>query len=150
MSLPEPTIEQAAAFLREHGAGPKVWPEEAVMPWLEWHWNNGGVGIAYDENGIYAVGVARCLAHLSDSDMRYMHTEDGFVLWCDELASTRKEGISILLALARDRFGPRLAVVGQVFKRPGKLRMLPWKIVERLITQLTPSDHGLSFRSRRA
>lgn len=130
-----PTIEQAAAFLRQNGASSKSWPDSTLMPWLEWHWKNGGVGIAHDQGEIFAVGVARCLHHLSESDSPYIHFEDGFVLWCDELASTRPEGIAMLLLLARERFGPRLAVVGHVFNRPGKLRMLPWKTVERHITQ---------------
>jgi hypothetical protein len=143
-----PTIEQCAEFLKKHGAGPKVWPPEAVLPWLTWHWKNGGVGIAHDNGEIFAVGVARCLHHLSESDSDYTHFEDGFVLWCDELASTRPEGISILLSLARDRFGPRLAVVGQVFNRPGKLRMLPWKTVERIITQHFTTRHGQSESTR--
>lgn len=133
-----PTIQQAAAFLRQHGAHPKNWSEEVIMPWLEWHWKNGGVAIVHDKGEIFAVAVGRCIRAFAEADDPYMHHEDGAILWVDELASLRPEGLPLLLNLARDRFGPRLAVTGHVFNRPGKLRMLPWKTVERIIQQHIP------------
>jgi hypothetical protein len=128
-----PTLIQTAAFLKRHGAHPRKWPRRTLLLWLEWHWKNGGVAIVHEQGRIFAVAVGRCLRAFAEADEPYVHHEDGAILWVDELASRRPDGLCLLLNLARARFGPRLAVTGHVFNRPGKLRMLPWKTVERLI-----------------
>jgi hypothetical protein len=132
-----PSLISVAAFLKRHGAHPRKWPRSVILPWLEWHWKNGGVGIIHDKGKVLAVGVARCINSMAESGDAYAHDEKGVILWVDELASIHPEGLFFLLNQARTRFGPRLAVVGHVFNRPGKLRMLPWKTVERL-TQKIP------------
>ena len=131
-----PTLIQTAAFLKRHGAHPKKWPRSVLLPWLEWHWKNGGVGIVHDQGKIIAVAVARCIQTLSEAEQPYAHEDTSPLLWCDELASIRPDGLPLLLNLARHRFGPRLAMLGHVFNRPGQLRMLPWKTVERLTQHL--------------
>lgn len=132
-----PTIQQVAAFLREHGAGPKVWPEAAVMPWLQWHWKNGGVGVVHAAGEIRAVAVARCIERLGQAEEPYAHEETSPILWCDEIASVHPDGIIHLMNLARQRFGPRIALVGRVFGRTGKHRLIPWKTVEKLTQHLS-------------
>lgn len=130
-----PALITVAAFLKRHGAGPRRWPREKLLPWLEWHWKNGGVGVVHDRGRVLAAAVARCVNTFDEADRHYAHREDGALLWVDELASIHPHGLSLLLNQARSRFGPRLAVVGHVFNRPGKLRMLPWKTVERLMSE---------------
>lgn len=115
---------------------------ELLERWL-WHWwCHAQVGVAGEGGIIRAVGVARCVRTTHEAAAEaYAHHEDateGSVLWVDQLASTHPLGVPILLAQARTRFGPRNWVSGQVFKRPGELRMLPWNRVERLL-----QHHGL-------
>ena len=134
-----PGLILIAAFLRRHDPAVDHWPPEVLLTWLEWHWRNGGVGIIRAAGRIVAVGVARCVNSQAQAEASaYAHDEKGALLWVDQLASTHRLGLPLLLAQARLRFGPRKTVSGQVFKRPGELRMLPWKRVERLL-----SHHGL-------
>ncbi|EIQ00750.1 hypothetical protein OpiT1DRAFT_05306 [Opitutaceae bacterium TAV1] len=128
-----PGIIQIAEFFRRHGAAPRGWPVRVLVPWLRWHWRNGGVCVVRAGGRIVAAGVGRCVDSPAEADADlYRHNEYGAILWVDELASRHPRGLSLLLTLARRRFGPRLAVCGHVFMRPGRLRMLPWKTVEKL------------------
>lgn len=134
-----PGLILIAAFLRRHLPALDHWPVETLVEWLRWHWSNGGVGVVRDHGRIVAVGVARCVHSVEQAEREtYAHDENGPLLWVDQLASTHRLGLPILLAQARLRFGPRKTVSGQVFKRPGELRMLPWKRVERILLH-----HGL-------
>jgi hypothetical protein len=120
-----------------------------LLEWLAWHWRNGGVGIVLEAGEIRAVGVARCVRSIEEARAEpYAHHEDpdtGRILWVEQLASRHPLGLPILLAQARSRFGPRPTVSGDVFKRPGELRMLPWNRVERLL-----HHHGLTEHPPRA
>lgn len=133
-----PGLMLIAAFLRRHDPAVEHWPVDTLLAWLAWHWRNGGVGVIRAEGRIVAVGVARCLQFEAQARHPYHHDENGPLLWVDQLASTHRLGLPLLLAQARLRFGPRTTVSGHVFKRPGELRMLPWKRVERLL-----DHHGL-------
>jgi len=135
-----PGIIAVAAFLRRHDPAVAHWPVGRLLAWLRWHWANGGVGIVGQRGRIVAVGVARCVHTIEDAENEaYEHDEKAPMLWVDQLASTHPLGLPLLLAQARTRFGPRETVCGHVFKRPGELRMLPWKRVERLL-----EHHGLN------
>jgi hypothetical protein len=129
-----PGLILIAAFLRRHLPAVDHWAPEVLLVWLEWHWRNGGVGVIRERGRIVAVGVARCVHFRKQAETSpYYHAEDGPLLWVDQLASTHRLGLPLLLAQARLRFGPRKTVSGHVFKRPGELRMLPWKRVEKLL-----------------
>ena len=134
---------EAATFLKMHDPAVAKWPPEAFLPWFVWHWHNGGVGVIGEGPHIRAVGVARCVKSVKEAeDHPYAHHEEhdtGRILWVDQLASTHRLGLPLLLAQAKQRFGPRTTVQGHVFKRPGELRMLPWNRVEQLLKY-----HGFS------
>jgi len=140
---PQALQAEALAFLQIHLRSLADWPPGLLLPWFTWHWRNGGVGIVRHQGRVRAVAVARCVASIAEAqEHAYAHHEDpesGRILWCDQLASEHPLGLSILLAQARLRFGPRATVAGDVFKRPGELRMLPWSRVEKLL-----HHHGLT------
>lgn len=133
----------AATFLRAHDPAVAEWPFDRFLPWFDHHWHRGHVGVVTNHGRVVAVGVARCVGDIEDAICDdYLHLEDpvaGPLLWVDQLASLHPLGLVLLLAQARQRFGPRTNVSGQVFHRPGKLRKLPWKRVEQLL-----KHHGLT------
>lgn len=154
MNEPTPTIvrpettspmEEAAAFLLER----EPWLREAhgnLLGYLGWYWRDGRVGIVRDGPRILALALGRCLDEPQQARQDYFHREDGRLVWLDHIANTHPLGIPLLLQQAMQRFGPREAFAGNVFKRDGELRMLPWKLVERLTTGV--HSHGLTLNSR--
>jgi hypothetical protein len=136
-------ILEAAAFLRHRDPAVATWPMPRLLEWLAHFWRLGQVGVVTEHGRVRAVGVARCVASIEEAEAdEYAHheaPETGAILWVDQLASDHPLGLPILLAQARSRFGPRAHVSGQVFKRPGALRLVPWVRVERLL-----KHHGLT------
>ena len=134
---------EAAAFLQSHDPAVRDWPTLRLLQWLAHFWAHGQVGIVTTGSRIRAIGVARCVQSIAEAQAHaYAHHENpdiGRILWVDQLASDHPLGLPLLLAQARSRFGPRSTVSGEVFKRPGELRMLPWNRVEKLL-----SHHGLT------
>ncbi len=114
-----------------------------LCAWLAWHWRQGGVGLVSQGSLLQAVGVARCVRSVAEARAdAYAHHEDpdtGVILWVDQLASLHRLGLPLLLAQARDRFGPRPTICGDVFQRPGQLRLIKWQRVEKIL-----HHHGLS------
>lgn len=137
------SLLEAAAFLKMHDPAVAEWPLPRLLEWFAHFWRNGQVGVVLEHGHVRAVGVARCVRSVEEAQADpYAHHESpdiGAILWVDQLASRHPLGLPILLAHARARFGPRTTVHGDVFKRPGDLRMVPWNRVERLL-----QHHGLT------
>jgi len=121
-----------AAFFKRHSPGLRHWPREALLTMLAWYWQDGRVGIVQCQGKIVAAATARCVNTLADARDFWSHDEKGQIVWIQDIASTHPKGIAALLGIAAERFGPRVAFSGHVFKRNGELRMLPWNSVLRL------------------
>lgn len=140
-----PTLISTAAFLKRQALGFRREPREKLLPFLNWYWKDGRIGIVREGPRILAVAVARCLAAIEQANEPYHHEDTGEIVWIDAIASRHPLGIPFLLRQAQLRFGPRRAYAGHVFKRDGELRMLPTKTVERLTMNL--QHHGITIYS---
>lgn len=141
-AVDHPRFLEAAQFLRAALPSVAAWPAPRLLEWLAHWWRLGQVGLVLERQRIRAVGVARCVHSIEAAQADDYHNDEGElsrILWVDQLASDHPLGLYLLLAQARSRFGPRAMVSGQVLKRPGELRMLPWTRVEKLL-----HHHGLT------
>lgn len=128
-----PTMISAAAFLKRREPWLRHARRELLLPFVEWYWRDARAGIVCDGRRIVAIALARCVDDVAEARHDpYLHRPEGRIVWVDHIASTHVLGIPLLLRQALDRFGPREAFSGEVFKRDGELRMLPLRIVERL------------------
>lgn len=126
----------AAAFMKRHLPGLRPWPRKTLLEYVGWYWRDARVGIVCDGPRIVAIALARCLNDVEQAKQTYHHDERGRIVWVEHIASVHPLGLPILLRQAMQRFGPREAFAGDVFKREGELRMLPWKTVERLTADI--------------
>lgn len=150
MSAPRPIpplLVSVAAFLKRHEPWLRHTPRTNLLNFIEWYWRDGRVGIVRENGRIVAVALARATSDPEQTRMcSYYHDEQGKIVWIDHIASRHPAGIAILLRHAIQRFGPREAFAGEVFKREGQLRMLPFRIVERF-SQTGDTPHGLPLNS---
>lgn len=142
-------IISVAAFLKRHLPGLRPWPRETLLPYVEWYWRDARVGVVRDGPRILAVALARCIDDPAQAKQTYHHDEHGRLVWVEHIASTHPQGVALLLQIAMQRFGPREAFAGDVFKREGELRMLPWRTVERLTAGI-PHEFNQSPRTTAA
>jgi hypothetical protein len=127
-----PSLISIAAFVKRHAPTKRTAPRERLLPWINWYWRSGLCGVLREHGKIVAVALVRCVESIEQARMPYAHDERGRIVWVDDIVSRHPQGIAFLLDMCRERFGPREAFAGEVFVRDGELRMLPWKIVERL------------------
>jgi hypothetical protein len=130
----------AAAFMKRHLPGLRTWPRARLLEYLGWYWRDARVGILRDHGRIVGIALGRCLHDVKQAREHYFHDEAARIIWIEHIVSRHPLGIRLLLQQAMQRFGPREAFAGDVFKRDGELRMLPWKTVERLTTALPPHE----------
>lgn len=131
---PAPIIISIAAFLKRREPWLRHAPREHLLSFIEWYWRDARVGVVREAGRIVAVALARATSDLARTKAEpYYHDEAGRIVWLDHIASRHPQGIPHLLAQARQRFGEREAYAGDVFKREGELRMLPQRLIERLI-----------------
>lgn len=123
---------RVAAFLKRHLPALRTAPRARLVPFVEWYWHDGRVGVVLDHGRIVGVALARALHSAEEAAREWHHEETGRLVWVDHIAARHALGIPILLQQALQRFGPREAFAGDVFKRSGERRMLAWKTVERL------------------
>jgi len=121
-----------AAFIKRHSLVRRHDPREKLLGIVAWYWRDGRLGVLRDQGKIVAVALVRAISDLKQAEIPYHHEEGGNILWIDDIISRAPCGIAFLLELARQRFGPREAFAGHVFKRRAELRLLPWATVERL------------------
>lgn len=127
-------ITSVAAFLKRHLPVVRHEPREKLISYVTWYWRDARVGIVRNGPKILAVGLGRALNDPAEGERPWFHDEKGRIVWIDHIVSVHPAGVGLLLQHAMQRFGPRDAFAGHVFKRDGELRMLPWKAVERLVT----------------
>ena len=121
-----------AAFFKRHTPALRRWPRKDLLAMLEWYWRDARVGIVMAHGKIVAAALARCIDHPDQAKSPWWHDESGQIVWIENIASKHPSGITALLNIACQRFGPKKAFSGSVFKRNGELRMLPWNSVLRL------------------
>jgi hypothetical protein len=128
----KPTVIQLCAFLKRHGPWFRRWPREKLVPYIEWYWKDGRVGVVREDGKIVAAAIARCIKDVSEGDVHYRHHPDGQIVWVEDIVSLHPDGVAILLKHAMEIFGRRLLFAGKRFVRNGELQILPWSVVERL------------------
>lgn len=137
-SPPAKPLEEIAAFLLRHHPWWTAAARANALPYLNWFWRDARVGIVRDGPELLAIALARTVDDTERATREaYYHDEAGRYVWVDHIASVHPQGVKILLKIAMQRFGPREAFCGEVFKRHGELRMLPWKVVERMTADTT-------------
>lgn len=128
-----PTIISAAAFLKRREPWLRHATRARLLDFIGWYWRDARVGIVCDGAKILAIALARCVDDVAEARRDpFLHRPEGRLVWVEHIASVHPLGIPLLLKQALDRFGPREAFSGEVFKRDGELRMLPLRYVERL------------------
>ena len=129
-----PIIISIAAFLKRREPWLRHATREHLLGFVTWYWRDARVGVVREAGRIVAVALARATSDLARTKADpWYHDEAGRIVWLDHIASRHPSGIAHLRAQARRRFGEREAYAGEVFKRDGELRMLPQKLVERII-----------------
>lgn len=129
-------IISVAAFMKRHLPTLRRVPRKRLLDYVGWYWRDARAAVVWSGGRIVAVALARSMHTLEDAKRDYFHDEAGPLVWVDHIVSKHPLGVAILLQNAMQRFGPREAFAGEVFKREGELRMLPWKAVERLAANL--------------
>lgn len=132
-----PSEISIAAFLKRYSAGKAREPRERLLQAVAWYWRDGRCGVLRVNGKIAAIALVRCLDDIAQAEIPYHHIETGHIVWIDDIVSRHPRGIGFLMEMAERRFGRREVFAGTVFKRAGELRMLPWKIVERLSKEET-------------
>ncbi len=144
---PQATLITLAAFIKRNAPGFRRASRQELLAFLGWYWRDGRVGIIRDKGRIVGAALARCMNHPGQAADPYYHDETGRLIWIQDIVSHHPLGIPLLLEHARQRFGPREAFAGRVFHRNGELRMLPFRVVERLSQNTGDSHHGFTFTS---
>lgn len=144
-----PSIISIAAFVKRYSRDKKDVPRERLLRALEWYWRDGRCVVLRENGKIKAVALGRALTDVSQASEPYYHDEGGHIVWIDEIVNRHPAGIGFLMQMAARRFGRRDVFAGHVFTREGELRMLPWRIVERLTEGDTNhvNEHTRSTRS---
>lgn len=142
-------ITSVAAFLKRRLPVMRHEPRAKLLSYVGWYWRDARIGVIRDGHKILAVALARGINDAAEAEQPYFHDERGRIVWIDHIASVHPDGVPLLLSQAMQRFGPREAFAGHVFKRDGELRMLPWRAVERLAAD-TQYEHQTSRPARRA
>lgn len=144
----KPTMIQIAAFLKRYCPGLRSVPRTGLLWKIEWYFRDGRTATITENGRIVAVCLARCVESVDRARAEiYYHDEQAPLVWIEHIVSRHPRGIELLMANARERFGQREALAGDVFLRDGELRMLPWNLVERLATGV--SHHVFAQHSRR-
>jgi len=146
MPLEAPSIISICAFLKRRAPGFRTAQRAALVAFVLWYWRDGRVGVIREHGRIVAIALARCVHDVKQAAEPYYHDEKAPIVWVDDIVSRHPQGITLLLKHALQRFGPREAFAGHVFDRAGELRMLPIRVVERLIGD---PAHGLTLNSCR-
>ena len=141
-----PTLISVCAFLKHYATAYRQATRERLLDFVGWYWRDGRVGIVRENGRIVAVAIGRCVQDVTRAQAEpYYHEEAAPIVWIDDIVSRHPHGVGLLFRQAMKRFGPRNAFSGQVFKRAGELRMLPYHCVARLAIDIP--HHGLSLYS---
>jgi hypothetical protein len=142
-----PSILSVCAFLKRRAPGYRHAKRGPLLEFVGWYWRDARIGIVREHGRIVAVALARCVHDVKEGDDPFRHDEAAPIVWVDDIVSRHPQGIGLLLQQVRQRFGPREAFAGRVFNRDGELRMLPFRIVDKITTG--DLHHGPTQHSRR-
>jgi len=129
-----PSLLDVCRFLRRHAPGLAAHPTpRGLAHFVAWYWRDARVGVIHDAGRVVGVALARCVRQVADAAADpFRHEDAAPIVWIDDIVSQHPQGIQLLLRHALARFGPRHAFAGHVFARQGELRVLPFRLVQRL------------------
>lgn len=139
--MTDPRVISIAAFFKRHLPTFRIRTRAQILPLVTWYWRDARVGVIRENGRIVAAAMARCLNNEEDAAKPFLHDESGRIVWVEHIVSLHPLGVPLLMQTVTRRFGPREALAGNVIKRAGELRKLPWKAVERLTAITRVHEH---------
>ncbi len=112
-------------FILQHYAPAREWNKEFLLKWVDWYLARCLIGVARAQGCIVGLGLVRALNRPEDWRNRYLHVENGPVMFVDLSISQHDSAYMALWHCALNRLGRREWVAHGRYHR-GQMKI--WKL----------------------